>query len=155
MRSSRSAFAAVAAVAVACLPSAAGAAPPGPAGFDVTVPAGDFCDFAVHILVAGKAKTIDLGDRFVVTAPGQTLTATNLATGKVLTTSITGAFHNTTLADKSVETMATGRNLLGDPIAGLVIAVGDFSFTTAADGQTNIVPLHGEGRLIDVCAALT
>lgn len=155
MRSSLSAVAAVTFGAVSCLPSAAVAAPPVPAGFEVTLPAGAFCDFAVHVQVAGKSKTIDLGDRFIVTAPGQRLTATNVASNKVLTTSITGAFHNTTLADQSVETKATGRNLLGDPIAGLVIAVGDFSFTTAADGQTNIVPLHGKGQLIDVCAALT
>jgi hypothetical protein len=52
-----------------------------------------------------------------------------------------------------VETVATGRNLLGDPDAGLVIAIGDFSFVFDAKGNL-IQPLTGEGQLIDVCEAL-
>jgi hypothetical protein len=112
---------------------------------------GVFCDFAVRVVVEGK-KSIMRGDRVLVTAPGQRLTLTNLATDKVLTSSLAGVFHNVTLDDGSVVTKATGRNLLGDPVAGLVITAGNFSFTTAPDGS-NAVPLHGDGRMIPVCAA--
>ncbi len=69
------------------------------------------------------------------------------------TLNITGAFHQTTLENGDVVTVATGRNLLGDPEAGFVLAIGDFSFVFDKEGNL-IQPLSGEGQLIDICALL-
>jgi len=43
--------------------------------------------------------------------------------------------------------------LLFDPVAGTVIASGNFSYVFNSDG-TLAQPLEGEGQLIDVCALL-
>ncbi|HKH10443.1 MAG TPA: hypothetical protein VKA73_04785 [Rubrobacter sp.] len=113
------------------------------------------CDFPVRLEMSGKAKTIDLpGDGFIFTSPGLTATLTNVDTGEQETVAITGALHQTTLDNGDVVTRATGRNLLGDPEAGFVIASGNFSF--AFDAQGNLVqPLSGDGRLVDVCGILS
>ena len=112
------------------------------------------CDFPIQVEMSGKGQTLALpGDRFIFTSPGLTATLTNLDTGTQETFSITGAFHQTTLENGDVQTVATGRNLLGDPKAGFVVAIGNFSYVF--DAQGNLVqPLKGEGQLIDVCEAL-
>jgi hypothetical protein len=47
-------------------------------------------------------------------------------------------------------TVVTGRNVLFDPEAGFVLAIGTFSF--AFDPAGNLVqPLSGRGRTIDIC----
>ena len=46
-----------------------------------------------------------------------------------------------------------GAPALSDPVAGTVIAIGNFSFVLNSDG-TVARPLEGEGQLIDVCALL-
>ena len=109
------------------------------------------CDFPVRLEMSGKGKEIDLpGDRFIFTSPGLTATLTNLENGNQETFGITGAFHQTTLENGDVVTVATGRNLLGDPEAGFVLAIGRFSYVF--DDEDNLVqPLSGEGQLIDVC----
>jgi hypothetical protein len=61
--------------------------------------------------------------------------------------------HQTTLENGDVVTVSTGRSILGDPEAGFVVAIGNFSFVF--DKKGNLVqPLEGEGQLIDVCEAL-
>jgi len=113
------------------------------------------CDFPVRLEYSGKAKTLQLpGERFIFTSPGLTATLTNVDSGKQETVVITGAFHQTTLENGNVVTEATGRNLLGDPEAGFVIAVGNFSYAFDAEGNL-IQPLEGEGQLIDVCTLLS
>ena len=67
--------------------------------------------------------------------------------------SITGAFHQSTDQNGNVTTVATGRNLLGDPEAGFVLAIGDFSFVFDSNGNL-IQPLTGQGQLIDVCSLI-
>jgi hypothetical protein len=118
-------------------------------------PAGVFCPFPLELRLAGKTDEIQLpDDSTLITSPGQTATMTNLDSGRRVTVNITGSFLNLPpAADGSVRTLARGRNLLGDPDAGLVIAVGDFSFVTAADG-TNLVRLSGTGTLTSVCSLL-
>ncbi len=113
------------------------------------------CDFPIRLEYSGKAKTIDLpGDRFIFTSPGLKATLTNLDNGNQVTLNITGALHQTTLENGDVETVATGRNLLGDPEAGFVLAKGRFSFVF--DAQGNLVqPLSGKGQLTDVCGLLS
>lgn len=119
------------------------------------IPAGAACTFGVELSLTGKAKAIELpGSRVIVTSPGLDATATNLDDlSKQVTLNITGVFHETTEQDGSVVTVVTGRNLLFDPQAGFVLAIGNFSFVFDADGNL-IQPLEGQGRLIDVCAAI-
>lgn len=117
----------------------------------------DKCDDPIRLSYSGKAKTLQLpGGRFIFTAPKLMATLTNLESEeseKQETVVITGAFHQTTLENGDVVTVATGRNLLGDPEAGFVIAVGNFSYVFDAEG-TLVQPLEGEGQLIDVCELL-
>ena len=88
------------------------------------------------------------------------MTATNITEGSPdfgtsVAYSINGAFMNEPRdALGNVVTKATGRNFLTDPNAGVVVTSGNFSFTTGADGS-NVVPLSGTGKIIDVCAALS
>jgi hypothetical protein len=109
------------------------------------------CDFDVEVSSSGLAGKIDLpGNRFIFTAPQLTATLTNLQNGRSVTLSITGAFHQSTDQNGDIITVATGRNLLGDPVAGFVLAIGDFSFVFDSNGNL-IQPLTGQGQLIDVC----
>jgi hypothetical protein len=119
------------------------------------IPAGVFCDFAFRVEPAGKAKAIALpGERMIFLSPGLTWTLTNLDTQKQVTFRVPGAFHVDTLENGDLVTVVTGRNILGDPIAGLVLAMGRFSFVFDASG-TLIQPLQGTGRLVDVCEVLS
>jgi hypothetical protein len=129
-----------------------------PAPVDETpfiVPAGSFCPFDLQIALTGKAKNITLpNDRFIYTAPGQDVTLTNLSDpSKQVMLNITGSFHVTTMANGHQVWVSTGRSLLGDPVAGLVLAVGRFTWTSDAQGN-NIMPLSGTGQLADICAML-
>ena len=103
----------------------------------------------------GKGKTIELrGDRSIITSPGLDATVTNLDNpSKRVTLNITGVFHQTTKGDGSLVAVVTGRNLLFDPDAGFVLAIGRFSFVFDASGNL-IQPLRGKGQLIDVCALI-
>ena len=126
-----------------------------------TVNPGDIlgtCDFSMQLEVSGKGKTIVLPDgRRILTSPGLHVTITNLDNGEQATFNITGTFHETTNLETgevtTVTTRVTGRNLLFDPEAGTVIAIGKFSFVFDAEGNL-VQPLEGKGRLIDVCALL-
>jgi hypothetical protein len=113
------------------------------------------CSFPMQLELSGKGKTIELPDgRRILTSPGLHVTITNLDNGEQATFNITGTFHETTnLETGEVTTRVTGRNLLFDPEAGTVIAIGNFSFVFDAEGNL-VQPLEGKGRLIDVCALL-
>jgi hypothetical protein len=136
-----------------------GVAPgPSPDSGIFTVNPGDFpgtCDFPMLFEVSGKEKTITLPDgTLIITSPGLDVTVTNLDNlENQATFSITGSFHESTNETGQVTTLARGRSLLFDPVAGTVIASGNFSYVFNADG-TLAQPLEGEGRLIDVCALL-
>ena len=114
------------------------------------------CAFPINISAEGKAKTIILrSGNLILTSPNLNATVTNLSnTSKQVTVNITGVWHQTTRADGSVATMVTGRNLLTDPIAGVVLAIGNFSFEFDAGGNL-LQPLAKQGGLlIDICALL-
>jgi hypothetical protein len=114
------------------------------------------CAFPMHIVVSGKIKTIGQGNGgIIITSPGAFATVTNEATGEQATFNITGSFHNTlnTPEPGQVTTVVSGRNFLFDPVAGTVLAIGNFNFVTDAAGN-NVRPLDGKGQLIDVCALL-
>jgi hypothetical protein len=122
---------------------------------DVSFEGEGFCDFAILFHITGKTKTIALpGGRTITTSPGAVLTLANLDTEKQETFGITGAFHQDTLPNGDLVTVGTGRNLLFDPFAGLVLAIGRFSFVFDAQGNL-IQPLAGRGRQIDICELLS
>ena len=116
---------------------------------------GGSCAFPLQLEVSGKGKTITLPDgRRILTSPGLHVTATNLDNGEQATFSITGAFHETTNPETGeVTTKVTGRNLLFDPEAGVVLTIGNFSFVFDAEGNL-IQSFEGKGQVIDVCALL-
>jgi len=136
-----------------------GVAPKAVSDDPIIVNPGDFpgsCDFSFQLDQSGKAKAIDLpGEVFIFTSPDLNVTITNLDNPENQATyNITGSVHPSTDPETGdVTTVVKGRNLLIDPEAGTVIAIGTFSFVFDAKGNL-IQPLEGEGQLIDVCAAL-
>jgi len=137
-----------------------GGTPPQPISLSFVLPAGAVfgeCAFDVQFDLKGKASQITLpGGRFIITAPQQNVTLTNLTPGstKTVTLNITGASHQSTNSNGDVTTVVTGRNLLGDPDAGFVLAIGSFSFTFDKNGNL-IQPLAGTGQLIKVCPLIS
>jgi hypothetical protein len=134
---------------------AASAFPPVSVSGTLIVPAnspGGGCAFAVQVSFSGKAGQINLPDnRVIFTSPKLSATLTNLSdTTKSVTLVITGAFHESTDQNGNITTVVTGRNLLNDPVAGFVLAMGTFSFVFDSSGNL-IQPLLGTGQLIDVC----
>jgi hypothetical protein len=129
---------------------------PTDASFSVDLPAQFWnptsCVVPINVTVTGHAKTINLpGNRIIITAPKQQAVITNLEDSeKTVSFNITGVSHQKTDANGNVITVATGRNLMGDPVAGLVLAIGNFSFIFDSSG-TLIQPLMGQGQQIDVC----
>jgi len=119
------------------------------------------CDFPILYELSGKAKLITLpGGRFITTAPDQYATLTPILPNGDLDLAhqqrinITGSFHQSTDEEGNVVTVATGRNILGDPEAGFVLAIGNFSYVFDADNNL-VQPLQGEGQLIDICELLS
>ena len=110
------------------------------------------CAFPIRVQTSGKAGTITLpGNRFIFTSPNLRAVVTNLDDpSKSVTLVITGAQRQSTSPNGDVVTVATGRNLLGDPEAGFVLAIGTFSFIFDSAGNL-VQPLTGMGQLIDVC----
>jgi hypothetical protein len=104
---------------------------------------------------SGKGKVITLPDgRRILTSPGLYVTVTNVETGEQATFNITGTLHETTnLETGEVTTRITGRNLLFDPEAGVVLTIGPFTYVFDAEGNL-IQPFVGKGKVTDVCALL-
>jgi hypothetical protein len=135
---------------------------PQPVSADFIVEAGDpggSCDFDIRLEVSGKGKEITQPDgSLIITSPGLDVTATNLDNlENQATFSITGTFFVTTAENGDETTVITGRNLLFDPDAGIVLLSGKFSFVFDAEG--NLIksfedPPEGNGQVIDVCALL-
>jgi len=113
------------------------------------------CSFAILVHVVGKTKFIELPDgSTIMTNPGVVVTLTNLDNQHQETFGITGAFHQDTLPNGDLVTVSTGRSLTFDPVAGLVLIMGRFSWIF--DAQGNLVqPLQGNGRVVDVCELLS
>ena len=114
------------------------------------------CEFPVSIEATGKQKVIELpGGPTIFTFPGYFVTLTNVDDQtKQVTLNVTGSLHQTILENGDVVTVVTGRNLLGDPEAGFVLAEGRFSFVFDSEGNL-IQPLTGEGQITDVCGLLS
>lgn len=136
-----------------------GGSPPTEISFSYDLPenywAPGACAFPVNLSGSGKAGTIVLpGNRFIFTSPRLRAVVTNLDDpSKTVTLNVPGAFHQTTEQNGDVVTVVTGRNLLGDPEAGFVLAIGTFSYIFDSDNVL-IQPLTGTGKLIDVCGLI-
>ncbi len=114
------------------------------------------CSFPINISTQGKGKTIVLPrGNMIFTSPGLTATVTNLLDPtKKVNLVITGAFHVSPTADGGSLFMVTGRNLLTDPFAGVVLVTGNFSFAFDANGNlTQPLKMQG-GAITDLCALL-
>ena len=134
---------------------------PKPVSADFTVDpgaAGGSCAFPLHLDLSGKGKEITQPDGSrIITSPGLFVTATNLGNGEQARFSITGTFFETTNPENGdVTTVITGRNLLFDPDAGIVLLSGNFSFVFDAQGNLiqSFEDTDGNGQVIDVCALL-
>ena len=91
----------------------------------------------------------------IFTSPGLDATVTNLTDPtKQVTLNITGSFHVSPTSDGGSLFVVTGRNLLTDPIAGVVLAVGNFSFAFDASGNLTQPLTKQGGTLTDLCALL-
>jgi hypothetical protein len=114
------------------------------------------CSFPMQLEVSGKTKTVEQGNGgVIITSPDAFATITNTANGEQATFNITGSAHKSTLENGNVKTVMTGRNFALDPVAGTFISIGRFTFVNDPTDTTNIVPVSGEGRMIDVCALLS
>ena len=116
-------------------------------------------DFPIRLQVSGKGKEITQPDGSqIFTSPGLHVTATNETTGEQATFSISGTFFETTdPVTGDVTTVITGRNLLRDPDAGVVLLSGNFSFVFDAEGNLiqSFEDTDGNGQVIDVCELLS
>jgi hypothetical protein len=113
------------------------------------------CSFPIQLELSGKGNVITLPDgRRILTSPGLHVTVTNMDNGEQATFNITGTFHETTNPENGeVTTKVTGRNLLFDPEAGVVLTIGEFTYVFDAEGNL-IQAFEGKGQVIDVCALL-
>jgi hypothetical protein len=138
----------------------AGGSPPAEVVTSADLPANflgpGVCNFPIRVETSGKGGTINLQDgRVIFTSPMLNAVVTNLDDpSKKVTLNITGTFHVSIDPNGNVTTVVTGRNLMGDPVAGLVLAIGTFSFILDSTGNL-IQPLAGTGQLIDVCGLIS
>jgi hypothetical protein len=113
------------------------------------------CSFPIQLDLSGKGKVITLpDDRRILTSPGLHVTVTNMDNSEQATFNVTGTFHETTdPVTRDVTTRVTGRNLLFDPEAGVVLTIGNFTYVHDAEGNL-IQAFEGKGQVTDVCALL-
>src|SRR5829696_6569852 len=114
------------------------------------------CDFPMQLEISGKTKTIEKanGDRISI-YPNWTVTVTNTDTDEEATFNVTGANHLSILENGNVQTVMTGRNFALDPVAGTFVSMGHFTFVNDPTNTTNVVPVSGTGRTINICALLS
>jgi hypothetical protein len=122
----------------------------------------DQCTFLVLGHIAGSEINTTFTDRagnpvkLLSQFPGNTLTLTNLDTGRSITRGATGSFQLRAERDGSATGMVTGHGVwLGHPVTGepgLWFQTGRVSATLDADGNTTSI--KATGTLIDLCLEL-
>jgi len=110
------------------------------------------CAFDIRISFSGKAGTIQFpGGRTIITSPKLSATVTNLSDPtKNVTLSITGAFHQSVQNGQLIRVL-TGRNLVFNPLDGIVLTIGTFTSVFNDPNGNPILPLNGKGQIIDIC----
>jgi hypothetical protein len=124
---------------------------------DPNPPLPGHCSFPIQLDLSGKGKVITQPDGSrIITSPGLFVTVTNLDTPEnQATLNITGTFHETTNPENGeVTTRITGRNLPFDPVRGVNLTIGNFSFVFDAEGNL-LQSFEGKGQVIDVCELLS
>jgi hypothetical protein len=124
---------------------------------DPNPPLPGHCSFPIQLDLSGKGKVITQPDgSAIITSPGLFVTVTNLDTPEnQVTLNITGTFHETTNPENGeVTTRITGRNLPFDPVRGVNLTKGNFSFVFDAEGNL-LQSFEGKGQVIDVCELLS
>lgn len=140
---------------VSPLAHAANGGAPQPVNGTISLPANSIklgsCPFDVNLTFSGLSKLLTLPNGMTVsTSPKLNVTATNVSDPtKTVVLNATGAFHQTS-SNGVTTTVVTGRNFLTDPEAGIVLAIGTFSFAFN-DANILVQPLSGTGKLINVC----
>jgi hypothetical protein len=136
----------------------AGGSPPVDIGFSLDFPANAGCNFPVNWTGTGKSSIITLpGDRVIVTGPTATTVVTNLDDpSKSVTLKVGGVLHASFGPQGEVFIVATGRNLLADPTANImVLTIGTFKYIfDPIAGAPVLTDLSGKGQLFDVCAMI-
>ncbi len=121
-------------------------------------PAEGLCDFPVLTELTGKTKTIELPNgSFLVTAPAQRVTLTNLEEPDSRASfGITGTARVKVLENGDELVVGRGRSLLGLPGEGLFLTIGRVTYTVTPTGGpfVDITILESKGRVIDLCARL-
>jgi hypothetical protein len=125
---------------------------------DPNPPLPGHCSFPIQLDLSGKEKVITLPDgSAIITSPSLFVTVTNLDSPEnQVTLNITGTIHQTTAANGDVTYRITGRNLPFDPVEGVNLTIGNFSFVFDAEGNLlqSFEQTDGKGQVIDVCALL-
>jgi hypothetical protein len=136
-------------------PSFAEPNPPEDQFIEVTIGAGEWCPFAVDVVVDGKFKEMTLPrGRVLQIYPGETYTLTNHdEPSRTVTGVVTGSFHYLGDPGGAHTLVLTGRNLWFDAEGRLVFLIGRFSEEVDSQGSV-IQPLHGRGHIIDACALI-
>ena len=150
--------------------TSATAAPPIDLSESATFPAGSLCDFAVRLDITGKAKVIGPDPDITkvpashkVISPNFKVTTTAVdaegnAISEPVTYTATGTvfFTLTERANKSpyYEVKATGNNLLFVPGEGLVFVTGNANYGIETDKATEVRPVSGEARRVNICDPL-
>lgn len=115
----------------------------------------NLCDFDVTISISGGGKTIDLpGGRAMTASLGLHFTMiNNKYPSRKVSYNITGTVSQIVMQDGSSLAVSSGRSLFYDPTAGLLLAIGNFSWGFDAKGNP-VQPLEGDGKLIELCALI-
>ena len=125
---------------------------PAPYQFDATVDG--LCPFPVRLEGIGKAKALTTGQDQSVTkalAPTQTTRVTNMVNGSQVTLVTTGVITSFVDEDGNNVGVATGSNVLYDPVVGFMYTEGTWSWTWSSDWTTLLTPLHGFGVRSNIC----
>ena len=113
------------------------------------------CDFPIQLEISGKTKVIKLPDgSSIITAPAQKAVVTNLdEPSQQVTLNITGSSHNSIGTDGTQYFVATGNNILYDPVVEPHLGYTQGRFTFAFDAKGNLIePRTGKGNVTDICA---
>jgi hypothetical protein len=88
--------------------------------------------------------------------PGQTLTLTNLDTGKSITVSDAGSFHATAAPDGSLKVSITGHGPIPNEVTGEpgIWYLDGGHILVALDAEGNLTSVEVRGNLINLCSQL-
>lgn len=131
-----------------------------PAPGDVTIT--DQCAFPVLGHIEGGEIDTTFFDKAgnpvkqIGVFPGQTLTLTNLDTGKSITVTDAGSFHATAAPDGSLKVSITGHGPIPNEVTGEpgIWYLDGGHIVVALDADGNLTSLEVRGNLVNLCGRL-